>query len=177
MSSLMQLTDEMKQLAEWAEDPEMDPQTLNDTMESVAAEIRNKVDACVIVIAKLEDQEDFIARNIKALTEDKKRIGEHKDRFKSYIMASMSNIGERKLKGDVYQMLIKANGGKQAVEITGEVPDNYKMTVTQTVDDMDRIRADLEAGKELTFARLRPRGEHLEGSWTKLRKIADKEGG
>ena len=177
MSSLMQLTDEYKQLIEWAEDPETDPQTLNDTMESVTAEIRGKVDACNVVMARLESRRDLLKRMAKGLTDDAKKVDAHIDSFKQYIMNSMNSIGERKLQGDVYKMFIKANGGNQTMEVDDDaVPDNYKKTVTQTMIDKDKIKADLEAGKELTFARLLPRGEHLEGDWTKIRKVEEKEG-
>ena len=45
------------------------------------------------------------------------------------------------------------------MEITGDVPDNYKRIVYEV--DRERIRADLEQGAELPFAHLNERGTHL----------------
>ena len=54
---------------------------------------------------------------------------------------------------------IAKNGGKQALTIDGDVPEEYTKTVIE--NDTEKIRADLEAGKELPFAHLEPRGESL----------------
>ena len=39
------------------------------------------------------------------------------------------------------------------------VPDNYKRVVYET--DLEKIRKELEDGKQLDFAHLEERGEHL----------------
>jgi hypothetical protein len=68
-------------------------------------------------------------------------------------------LHETKIKTDLHIFTVCRNGGKQPMEITGEVPDNYKRIVYET--DTEKIRAALEAGEELTFAHLNERGTHL----------------
>jgi len=85
----------------------------------------------------------------------------------------------RKLEGRTGSLMLKANGGKQAVEITDEalVPDEF-CTVTVTITarqwkqmsdtrpprtpSLSLIAAEIEKGEGVPGARLAPRGEHVE---------------
>jgi hypothetical protein len=55
----------------------------------------------------------------------------------------------------------KLNGGSQAVEITGPVPDEWTKKKTTVANDLTKIGAALREGEILPFACLAPRGEHL----------------
>lgn len=58
-----------------------------------------------------------------------------------------------------FTVAIQKNGGLQPVEITGDVPPEYR--VVETRPDKAAIRTRLLEGAELPFAHLLPRGESL----------------
>ena len=68
-------------------------------------------------------------------------------------------LNQRKITTDFHTFIVCKNGGKQPMEITGDVPDNYKRVVYET--DTEKIRKELEAGATLPFAHLEECGEHL----------------
>ena len=72
---------------------------------------------------------------------------------------TLKQIGKSKFKTELFSFSIVGNGGKQALTIDGNVPEEYTKIIIE--NDTDKIRADLEAGKELPFAHLEPRGESL----------------
>ena len=71
----------------------------------------------------------------------------------------MKATGKTKFATDLFSFNIAKNGGKQTLTIDGEVPQEYTKTIIE--NDTDKIRQALEAGQELPFAHLEPRGESL----------------
>lgn len=55
----------------------------------------------------------------------------------------------------------KTNGGSQAVEVTGPVPEAFTKSKTTVSNDLTKIGQALREGEILDFACLAPRGEHL----------------
>ena len=81
------------------------------------------------------------------------------DRLKNYLADVMRNTGKTNFKTQLHTFRIQKNGGKRALTIDGEVPEEYTKIVIE--NDTDKIRADLEAGKKLPFAHLEAQGESL----------------
>ena len=79
--------------------------------------------------------------------------------LKQNLFNTMKSTGKTKFATDLFSFNIAKNGGKQTLTIDGYVPEEYTKTIVE--NDTDKIRADLEAGKELSFAHLEPRGESL----------------
>ena len=71
----------------------------------------------------------------------------------------MKATGKTKFATDLFSFNIAKNGGKQTLTIDGEVPQEYTKTIVE--NDTEKIRQVLEAGQELPFAHLEPRGESL----------------
>ena len=67
--------------------------------------------------------------------------------------------GKTKFATNLFTFNIAKNGGKQPLTIDGDVPEEYQKIIKE--NDNEKIRADLESGKELPFAHLEPRGESL----------------
>lgn len=58
-----------------------------------------------------------------------------------------------------FTVSVQRNGGMQPVEITGDVPTDYR--IVKSEPDKAAIRTALLDGRDLPFARLLPRGESL----------------
>src|SRR5882757_1557114 len=74
------------------------------------------------------DQMAAAAKHEAATQTERARLWEsRRDRLKAVVYAVMDQFGLKKLEGQTGQLLLKGNGGKQAVEIHDEllVPDEF----------------------------------------------------
>lgn len=164
MSNLFELTEEYMQLLEMAEDPDVDPEVLADTMEGLTGEIEDKADGYAYVIDGINADVDAIDKEIKRLRARKETLTNNADRIKSHLYNAMLTIGKRKFKTAKHSFTIAKNGGKIPVLYAPDmkveqIPLEFVKVVQEV--DKDAVREYLESGKELDFARLGERGESL----------------
>ena len=161
--TLYELDIEFQELLELAEDEDLDPEVLQDTIEAMAGEWEHKLDAYGIVSNELSMDIAKIDMEVKRLTEKKKRINGNITRINEAIMASMKLHDTRKVEGEHFTWQIQKNGGKAPLildDIPAEsLPEEYQIRDVKA--NKDAIRKDLEAGKELPYARIGERGESI----------------
>ncbi len=157
--TLYELKSEYMELLTMLEDPDVDPEVVADTLESVEGELTDKCEAYTVIIRELEGElykqqaeRDLRIKNCNSLTSNIKRM-------KEAVMDTIRLTGERKMKTEHFNLGLARNGGKQPMDVDENVPKEYIRMVEQP--DNDKIRRALEAGEVLDFARLRARGEHL----------------
>lgn len=161
MSSLISLTGDYLELLDMAKDPDVDEQTLIDTMEAISGEISQKAGGCVAVIRHLEGRADTYEKEAQRLLNAAKAYRNNVDRIKERIKYVMAQMDVATIESDYCTIKIRKNGGVQPLKITGEVPKNYQKEKTEWVNDNEKIRQDLNAGVELSFAYLGERGSYL----------------
>lgn len=160
MGTLMELSGDYRLLLDTMESAEPEEiQVFEDTLESVLAEVENKADAYAVVIREAKSTAEKYQKEADRLSEKAQVIENSIQRMKDRLKIAMETMKVTKLEGDYHKFRIQKNGGKVGIEYLGDVPDSYKKVVLE--DDTARIREDLEAGKELGFARLKERGTHL----------------
>ena len=160
METLRELTNDMYALLEYSDSTDPDDQVVfQDTLDGLIAMIEQKADGYCTVMDQIKANIAAHDMEIKRLTARKKAMEANIDRMKDALLAAMVAMDEKKIKTELYTITRCANGGKQALELTDDVPDNYKRIVYE--NDTDKIRADLEQGVDLPFAHLKPRGEHV----------------
>ena len=161
MDTLYSLSAEYNALLELALSDDIDDEkAFADTLEGLTGCIEAKMDDYAVVMTHLSGRSDLIDKEINRLQAMKQTIDNHQKRMKAHLLRVMTDtLHETKIKTDLHTFTVCRNGGKQPMEITGEVPDNYKRIVYET--DTEKIRAALESGEELTFAHLNERGTHL----------------
>lgn len=161
--TLYNLDIEFMELLELAEDEDLDPEVLNDTIEAMAGEWEHKLDAYGIVRNELSMDIAKIDMEVKRLTEKKRRINSNIIRINEAIMASMKLHDTRKVEGEHFTWQIQKNGGKAPL-ILDDIPAESLPGEYQAWDvkaNKEAIRKDLEAGKELPFAHIGERGESI----------------
>lgn len=156
--TIYEITEEYRALLDLGADPE-DEQLFLDTLEGLDFELELKADDYAAVIAEFTAHADKVQKEIDRLTGMKKAAENSVKRMKERLLKAMQETGKDKIKTDLHTFSIQKNGGKQALDIFGDVPDEYLKVVYEK--DADKIREDLQAGKELPFARLLERGVHL----------------
>lgn len=159
MRTLYEIKKDCVALLDIAADPEMDPQVVADTLEAVQGELSVKADNLVTVIEALKAEEEMLDHEIERLTARKNTISNNIKSIKTAIKDAMIATGQEKMPTEHYKLSVAKNGGKQALDVYGEVPDKYMKMIYQP--DTDRIRKALEAGEQLDFAVLSERGTHL----------------
>ena len=157
--TLYKLTQEYMQLLAMLEDPDVDPEVLQDTMEAVGGEIEDKAEAYAIIIGELTAKKEQIIKEVKRLDDWVDSMDENMNRMKDRLMTSMVEIGKKKIETEHFRISVAGNGGKKPLKLTGEVPQEYMYMKPEI--DTKKIRADLEDGLALDFAHLEERGQHL----------------
>lgn len=159
MSNLYQLTNNYETVLNMLYDEEIDEQMVLDTLESIEGDIEDKADGYAKIIKELEARARAREEEAKRLTNSKKILENRINYLKQNLFNTMKQTGKTKFATNLFNFSIVGNGGKQTLTIDGEVPEEY--TKTKIENDTEKIRTALEAGQELPFAHLEPRGESL----------------
>ncbi len=162
MSNLYELTNDYQYIVSLFEDSEVDPETLQGTLECIEAELEVKAEGYIKVIRTLEADRDALKKEADYYSNKAKTIDGNITRMKAALLQAMIKTGhddKSGLKAGNFTLKVAGNGGQQPLKITGEVPDNYcKVTVEV---DQKKIREAIAEGINLSFAELEPRGKHL----------------
>lgn len=157
--TLRELTSEYEWLLLVARDPDVDPQTLADTMEGLTGEIEIKAEGYAVIINDLETEEAQFRKEAERLIKHADGLAANAKRMKDNLMDTMTVMGKTKLNTEHYKVAVVGNGGVKPLKITGDVPDEYLRMKPEP--DNKKIREALDAGQKLDFAHLEERGKHL----------------
>ena len=159
MNNLYKLNQQWQEVANMLYQDDIDEQMVLDTLESIEGEIEDKADNYARVIRELEAIRDAKKEEMYR-QQDGARLLDNRIKFlKQNLFNVMKQTGKTNFATELFTFRIQKNGGKRALTIDGEVPEEYTKTVIE--NDTDKIRAELEAGKELDFAHLEAQGESL----------------
>ena len=138
---------------------DVDEQMILDTLESLEGDIEDKADNYAKIIRELEAKRDTRKTEAKRLTDSASILDNRIKYLKQNLFNTMKQTGKTKFTTDLFTFRIQKNGGKRALTIDGDVPQEYTKTIIE--NDTDKIRQALEKGKELSFAHLEPQSESL----------------
>ena len=157
--TLYDLTGEYMKLLTMMEDPDVDPEVLQDTLEAVGGEIEDKAEGYVCVAKELEAEADKFDKEIERLIKNRDSLRNNAKRVKATLLSAMDLIDKPKLTTEHFRVSIARNGGLQPMKITGDVPEEY--LIYKPEPDNKKIREALDNGLALDFAHLEERGRHL----------------
>lgn len=157
--TLYELSNQYELLLDMLSDPNEDEEVIIDTIDAIKGEIEVKADGYGKIITMMNSNVKAIDEEIKRLQAKKQVLDNRTKLLKNNVYGVMKQMEVNKIKTDLFTFSIQKNGGVLPLEIVGEVPDNYTK-ITYEVDK-DKIRNDLQKGKELEFARFGDRGESL----------------
>ena len=161
MSELFDLVGEYKQVYEMLTDPEIDEQTVTDTLEGLMGEIEVNAARFVPVISRMDMEIETCKRQKEEWAQAEKVRKNRKERLVNMIKDAMAAVDKTEIQaGDVTFKLQNA-GGKLPLIIdeNATVPERFtKITIE---NDNDLIRKALDDGEELDFAHYGNRGKVL----------------
>lgn len=124
--NLYELTDEFLQLQQMLEDPDIDSDVINDTLEAVGGEIEVKADGYAKVIRNMEGTITAIKQEQERLANKRSLLESNIKRLKDNLQQAMVTTGKTKFKTDLFSFNIQKNGGALPVVVdvtTDKLPD------------------------------------------------------
>ena len=130
MSSIYELTADFLRIQEMMEDPELDPQTLADTMEAVEGELEMKAEAYAKVMKNIESDAEGLENEIRRLTSRKRAMENNIKNMKIALQSMMTITGKTKFKTDLFSFGIQKNDFAEIGIVTfQETPATFDLVV------------------------------------------------
>ncbi len=111
-----------------------------------------KIDALDYLMERMEGQADLLKQKAQEYLAASKTLTNNAERLHEMLKQGMIMNGIAELQG--HAVRYRVCNAKPRLDINGDVPTQYKRTVHVEEIQKDLIRADLEQGKELPFAKL-----------------------
>lgn len=144
--TLYELTDDYLEIASMIDDPDVDPQTIADTLESIGGEIEDKAENYAKVIANATAEADGLAKEIERLTRRKKAIETNARRVKDTLQNAMVITGKMKFKTPLFSFGIQKNPASLEIAEGTTIPERYLIPQEPKVDKA-AIKAALKDGE------------------------------
>lgn len=134
MSTLFELTGQMQALLALMEDPDTDPQIVEDSLEAVSCEIEVKADGYARVRAELMFTSAALKAEIDRLTARKRAIDNNIDRMMESLKNSLIAARKPKFKTDLFSFNIQKNPPKVVIEDPSRIPEGFLIPQPPKVD-------------------------------------------
>lgn len=150
MSNLYELTNDYLQILSMLEDPELDPQTLADTMEGIEGEFEIKAENYAKVMKNLEGDILAIKTEIDRLTAKKKALENNIKNMKSTLQTAMETTGKTKFKTELFSFGIRKNAPAVIIDepYIENVPERFLKYSDPTIN-RTAIKEAIQNGEDL----------------------------
>lgn len=162
MASMYELTTDWAAVLAMAQDPDVDPQAIADTLEAIGGEIEDKAENTAIVMKELEAEAAKLKAEEQRLKDRRTKVENNIKDIKQRLFDAMKMTGKVKFKTELFSFSIAKNGGKIPVIVDvdcSELPDDLVTIVEKP--NLDAIAAYLEKHPESKYGHFGERGEHL----------------
>jgi hypothetical protein len=122
------------------------------------------IDDVLSLVRNIEVRAAARKAEAKRLADRAKRDEAIAEWFRGQVLRVMQERGLKTCETARFRATAAMPGGKPAMELVDGVPEEWCKTVTESIIDRDRIRAALEAGTVLPFARLVSKQPYLKVS-------------
>ena len=150
MSTLYELTNDFMMLLEMAEDPDTDPEALENAMADLNMALEEKAEGYAKIIRNLDGNIAACKAEINRLKTYVTTMENSKARFKDNLQGTMEVTGKRKFKTPLFSFNIQKNPPSLVLDQvdTGMIPGEYLIPQEPKVDTA-KLKNDIKAGKDL----------------------------
>jgi len=148
MARLYDLTAEFLELKELAQDPDVDPKVLEDTMESLDYEIEEKAENYAKIIRELTADSEAYKAEIDRFEAKKRAVDNNIARMKKSLEMAMIATDKRKFKTGLFSFNIQKNPASIVYDDKSKVPEQYLIAQDPKIDTT-KLKEDLKNGVEL----------------------------
>jgi hypothetical protein len=159
---MYELTADWAAVLAMAQDPDVDPQAIADTLEAIGGEIEDKAENTAIVMKELEAEAAKLKAEEQRLKDRRTKVENNIMDIKRRLFDAMKMTGKEKFKTELFSFSIAKNGGKIPVIVdveTADLPDDLVTIIEKP--NLDAIAAYLEKHPESKYGHFGERGEHL----------------
>ena len=151
MASIYEITDDFLRIQDMMEDPELDPQTLADTLEAIEGELEVKAENYAKVMKNLEGDIVAIKAEIDRLTAKKRAIENNIKNMKATLQNVMEMTGKTKFKTDLFSFGIQKNAPSVVIDVEDvrDIPEDY-LKFKEPEVDKTAIKAAINDGVDLS---------------------------
>lgn len=148
--TLYEITEEYQNLLALAEDPDVDPEIFQDTLEGLTGALEVKADGYARVIRQLEADSDALSAEIARLTARKRTADNSIVRMKEALKSAFLATGTAKIKTDLFTITIQRNPAAVVMDeqYIENIPTEYLIEQEPKLN-RQKIKEDLKAGKDL----------------------------
>lgn len=151
MANIYEITQDYLTIMRMMEDPELDPQTLADTLEAVEGELEVKAENYAKIMRNLEGDIVAIKAEIDRLSAKKRAIENNIKFMKETLQEAMIITGKTKIKTDLFDFNIQRNVPSVVIDTDDvfKIPDEYLKYKEPEVDKA-AIKEAIKKGADLT---------------------------
>ena len=151
MANIYEITSDWFRVQDMMGDPELDPQTLADTLEAIEGELEVKAENYAKVMKNLEGDIAAIKAEIDRLTSKKKAIENNIKNMKATLQSVMEMTGKTKFKTDLFSFGIQKNAPSVVIDVEDvrDIPEDY-LKFKEPEVDKTAIKAAINDGVDLT---------------------------
>ena len=147
MSTLRELSTELRGIQEMAQDPEIPPEAIADTIEALEGEFHEKAVRVVHVIVNQDSDIATVDAEIKRLQDRKKVMTNAKDRLKEYLRFNMEATGVSSIKSPLADITLAKPQDIVVVDDDSLIPSDYQRV--SVAPDKTLIKKALKDGYEV----------------------------
>ena len=151
MANLFDLTADYLQILDMMDDPELDQQTLADTMEGIEGALEDKFDRYVYVAKQEQGDIDVLNETIKQLQARKKSKEENLKKLKKVMTDVMNVTGKIKFKTAQHSYWVQKNPKSVVIDTENvrDIPEDY-LTFNEPEANKTAIQKAIEEGKDFS---------------------------
>lgn len=150
MSTLYEIVNDYLTIQHMMEDPDLDPQTLADTMEGIEGELEVKADGYAKVIRNMEADIEAIKSEVNRLTDRRKTIEKNIQTLKLALQKSMEITGKTKFKTELFSFGIRNNAPSVVMDeqYIENIPERFLKYSEPTINKV-AIKEAIQNGENL----------------------------
>jgi hypothetical protein len=153
---LYELIGQFRELKLLADEPEVDPQTLADTLEGLSGDIEAKSEAVAMVIGNIEADADAIDEAAKQMAARAKRLRHRVESLKTYLLINMQACGFTKISCKWFTISLRKNPPRIDVFDAEAIPEKFRVWPEPPPPAIDRraLLDALKAGENIPGAQI-----------------------
>jgi hypothetical protein len=153
-SHLYELAGKYRELARLADDPDMPPEALADTLEGIEGEIQVKAENLTKFLANLDANEAVLDAEIKRLQKRLKGVRGRREWLRNYLRQNMEVTGIQKISCELFVISLGKGRPLAVIDDEAALPSKYVTEKRTTIVDRVALLEDLKAGVRVPGAHL-----------------------
>lgn len=163
IASMYELTEHYTALLSMANDPEIDPEAIADTLEALSGNIEEKAENTAKVLSEMKTRMDAIDAEINRLSERRYRLKNSYDSLAARLESMMRACEKKKIETPLFTIRIQKNGGQPKLiwdtEDVSKLPKEFVETLQKPSNRA--MRKYLKEHSKCEFAHFEDQGESL----------------